>query len=298
MSPVRIAILGGAMVSALAAAFVVRGIATGHEKPATVVAVVAAKPTVKVLVAARDLATGDRLVAQDLTWQPWPSEGGINPTYTTNGAPVIAPTTEAAKLAGAAGGMAAAVTGSQNQPMQVFVGAAVREPIVKGEPIIATKLVRAGDAGVMAVSLQPGMRAMAVPLTAESAAGGFILPGDHVDVVQSRQVEGAVKGFASTTVLRNVKVLAIDQSLRATAKTGEAPASALVGATGTLEVTPSQAELLAMAKSQGQLTLVLRSYADADGPSTAGEIHGAEVARAPSVRVFRAGVATDVAVAR
>lgn len=297
MSPVRIAILGGAMVSALAAALVVRGIATGHERPATVAAVVPEKPTVKVLVAARDLATGDRLVAQDMTWQPWPSEGGINPTYTTFGAPALAPVTESAKLASAAGGMAAAVSGAQNQPMTAFVGAAVREPIVKGEPIIATKLVRAGDAGVMAVSLKPGMRAMAVPLTAESAAGGFILPGDHVDVVQSRQVEGAVKGFSSTTVLRNVKVLAIDQSLRAAAKTGEAPASALVGATGTLEVTPPQAELLAMAKSQGQLTLVLRSYADVDGPSTAGEVQGA-VARAPTVRVFRAGVATDVAVAR
>ena len=92
-----------------------------------------------------------------------------------------------------------------------MMDAVVHEPIIEGEPITDRKVVRAGAAGVLAATLDPGMRAMAVPLSAESAAGGFILPGDHVDVVQSRQVEvpgGTDKKFASGSVLRNVKVLA------------------------------------------------------------------------------------------
>lgn len=294
MSPVRIAILGGAAASALLAAFVVRGIASSHETRSVAPVAVVEKPTIRVLVAARDLAVGDRLVAQDMTWQSWPAEG-VNPDYTVTGRPAAAPVSQVGKLASAAGGMAAAVTGSDQMPLQAFVGAAVREAIVKNEPIIKAKLVRAGDAGVMAVGLQPGFRAMSVPLTAESAAGGFILPGDHVDVVQSRPIDGS-KGFTSATVLRNAKILAIDQNIHANAKAG-APSAALVGATATLEVTPSQAELLARVKSAGQLTLILRSYADIEGPATAGAADS-EALRAPVVRVFRNGSPTDVAVAR
>jgi pilus assembly protein CpaB len=152
------------------------------------------------------------------------------------------------------------------------LGALVRTPILAGEPVLTSKLVHAGAAGVMAVTLDPGKRAMALPLTAESAVGGFILPGDHVDVVMSRPVEGPpgvpgnqAKQVVASVVLNNVRVLAIDQN-----NAGPQKIAAQVGATATVEVSPEQAEQLVVAKAVGQLTLVLRSYADAAGPATSG----------------------------
>jgi pilus assembly protein CpaB len=145
------------------------------------------------------------------------------------------------------------------------------------------------------------MRAMALPLSAESAAGGFILPGDHVDIVMTRQLDNAPsptgantssnKVYTSNTVLDNVKVLAIDQS------TGGQKGASVVGATGTVEVTQKQAETLLLAKSAGQLTFVLRSYADAQGPATPGDLKRTS-ADSNVVNVFRNGVSTPVMVTR
>ena len=78
----------------------------------------------------------------------------------------------------------------------IFLGAIVRQPITANEPLLAAKVVRAGASGVMAVTLDTGMRAVALPLTAENAAGGFILPGDHVDVLLTRQADS---GSATVT---------------------------------------------------------------------------------------------------
>ncbi len=186
-------------------------------------------------------------------------------------------------------------------PMEALTGAVVREVFLKGEPITERKLVRAGEAGVMAVTLNPGMRAMSIPVAVESAAGGFILPGDRVDVVLSRQVQNATgaggsNDFRSETVMRNVKVLAIDQTLKA-----EDGAQSVVGATATLEVGANDAEALALADAQGDLALVLRSYADVGGPS--GKTARPDLLRSNTqanattmVRVWRNGEATSVAV--
>jgi len=139
----------------------------------------------------------------------------------------------------------------------------------------------------MAAYLEPGYRAMAVRVTVETAAGGFILPGDRVDVLLTRETklenianpEGSK--FASSTVMQNLKVLAIDQSTRA----GE-DEQAVVGATATLEVRPGDAEALALAKSEGELSLILRSYADTSGPN--GRVAPAQVTlESRTVRVFR-----------
>jgi pilus assembly protein CpaB len=111
------------------------------------------------------------------------------------------------------------------------------------------------------VVLNPGMRAMSIPVSVESAAGGFILPGDRVDVVLSRQIQvGSNSEFRSETVMRNVKVLAIDQTTKP-----EDGAQSVVGATATLEVGSDDSEALALADAQGDLALVLRSYADVGG---------------------------------
>jgi pilus assembly protein CpaB len=308
MSPVRMGVLVSvSLVAAMGLALVARSIASGHERKAPVTAAAPAqveKPMARVLVAKHDLNPGDKLTAADFTWQPWPIEG-LNPLFITDG-PTPTPASPKAPMAvkietaavNAAADKAHDMIASDSGPAAKMVDAIVREPMLQGEPIIESKVVHAGAGGVMAVELDPGMRGMAVPLSAESAAGGFILPGDHVDVVQSRQVDvpGGVKKFASGAVLRNVKVLAIDQNTARTQK-----GAAVVGATATLEVTPEEAELLALSKSEGELTLILRSYADTAGASSAAG--GARVAQdvnvAPTVvKVFRNGAPSDVAVAR
>jgi pilus assembly protein CpaB len=297
MGPVRVLVLAVALAAAIGAVIVVRTM--GRAQPAHAAAVVAApveKPTAQVLVARRDLKPGTKLKAEDLTWQAWPQES-LNPAFIVQ-SPETRPAGEAQKIAAAASDLAKTAVGAPDDKVTALVGSVVREPILASEPIIERKLVRAGTAGVMAVALEPGMRAMAVPLSAESAAGGFILPGDHVDVVQSRQIEGAARRFVSQTVLKNVRVLAIDQNVAA-------KGASVVGATATLEVDPTQAEVLTLAKAEGALTLVLRSYADIAGPTITvarggGAAAGAGEAfvRASVVRVFRNGQASEMTVSQ
>src|SRR5579875_2374572 len=274
MSPVRMGVLiSVALAAAIGFALVARGLTSAHEPKAVVIAAAPpAKPMVRVLVAKHDLQPGDKLTQGDFSWQAWPADD-LNPAFVTDGA-TDAPASDKAPTSVKIQTAAVSVATDKTReilngagPAARMVDAVVHDPILKGEPITDRKVVRAGAAGVLAATLDPGMRAMAVPLSAESAAGGFILPGDHVDVVQSRQVDvpGGQKKYASGAVLRNVKVLAIDQNTR-----GQKQTTAL-GATATLEVTPAEAELLALSKSQGELTLILRSYADMSGEATAGQ---------------------------
>jgi pilus assembly protein CpaB len=282
------------------------------EPTAVAVAAVETRPMAKVLVAAKDLEPGSRLTDSDLAWKDWPVDE-LNPLFITDGA-TSPPKAEgaAAENAAADAKPADAKSGVVDRAMKAvaevnapgakadYIGAVVREPILAGEPLVARKIVRAGDSGYMAAYLEPGMRAMAIRVTVETAAGGFILPGDRVDVLLTREVKSASgeaggTKFAAATVMRNVKVLAIDQSTRAAEDE-----QAVVGATATLELTGRDAEILALAKSEGELSLVLRSYADTAGPS--GHVPGAVRRGAGAaggggvVRVYREGQAEAVAV--
>ena len=255
----------------------------------------------KVLVAAKDLQPGKRITEADLSWKDWPVDE-VAPVFITDGATPVSdrPATDnaAQKAAGAVQRVAKAATeiagtGAKSD----YIGAVVREPILAGEPILARKIVRAGDSGYMAAYLEPGMRAMAIAVTVESAAGGFILPGDRVDVVMTAEtnrdgVEGGSKSkYVSGVVLQNIKVLAIDQATRV----GD-DAQAVVGATATLEVRPQDSVLLAQAKSEGELSLSLRSYADTAGPSGATRRPVAAVSQPKAVRIYRGGAPEVVAV--
>ena len=159
----------------------------------------------------------------------------------------------------------------------------------------ATRLlmVKADGSGFMAAILPTGMRAVSTEISPETGAGGFILPGDRVDVLLSRQIQnsgGAGNEFRSETVMRNVKVLAIDQVTKP-----EDNAQSVVGATATLEVGAVDAEVLAQADAQGDIALVLRSYADVGGPS--GATARPQLARdSNSVRVWRDGAVSAIAV--
>ena len=283
-----------ALVIALGAAFVARGFATPRG-PKTVIVQAAPppKPTVEVLTAKRDLQVGDRLDASNIGWQSWPADG-LSPAYVTDGAAAAsAPTDMKGKALAAAGGAAglakSAMGAGDPGRMGAYFGAVVRESIGAGEPVTDKKVVRAGASGVLAVTLQPGMRAMSLPMTADSGVGGFVLPGDHVDVVQ---IQKTPTGVQAATVMRNVRVLAIDQSTKADTK-----ADAKVGTQATIELSPTQAEDMVLARAQGDLTLVLRSYADAAGATSTGEIRRTAL-EPPVVRVFRSGQESEVKVAR
>jgi pilus assembly protein CpaB len=297
MGPVRILILCVALAAAIGAAVIVRGMSKAQPNAKVVAAapIVVEKPTSQVLVARRDLPAGTKLEAGDMTWQAWPQES-LNPAFIVQAS---APKTEGvAKVEATAKEVAEKVSGAPDAQLSALVGAVVREPILANEPMTDRKLVRAGSAGVMAVTLEPGMRAISVPLSAESAAGGFILPGDHVDVVESRALDnqGGGKRVAATTVLQNVRVLAIDQNLSAP------KGSSVIGATATLELDPRQAEVLVQAKGQGELTLVLRSYADTAGPAVTVAQNSGRASdglyRASTIRVFKSGQASEVTVAQ
>lgn len=305
MKPARIIVICIAAVAAIGLALVVRAMGSPSNTPTAVAAAAAVptRPMAKVLVAAKDLQPGQRLTEGDLAWKDWPADE-VNPAFITDGSTPI-PSTEApagaekaaARPEGAVASVTRAATNLASGGAKAdFVGSVVREPILAGEPIVSRKIVRAGDSGYMAAYLEPGMRAMAIRVTVETAAGGFILPGDRVDVLLTRETtlsnigaqEGDRSKFTSSTVMQNVKVLAIDQSTRA----GD-DEQAVVGATATLELNPRDAEALALAKSEGELSLVLRSYADTGGPS--GRV--APVARQSSaVRIYRGGAPEVVVV--
>lgn len=316
MKPAKIAVIVVAAVAAIGLALVVRSM--GSSSPAAnTEAVAPAAPTAKVLVAATDLVVGRKLVASDMVWKDWPL-ADVNPAFINDGSvPIPAkgePAAPAKEEPGAAARVVDAVV-NLNSPTaaDAFVGAVVREEILAGEPIVARKVVRAGESGYLAAFLDAGMKAMSVPVSVDTAAGGFILPGDRVDVVLTRQVDApnpaspdsVIKRNVSATVMQNLKVLAIDQTTQA--PTDEL---AVVGATATLEVNARDAEILALARAEGTLTLLLRSYADTAGPrgSIAGAVRRGDMAvnRAGtglagtddgrSVRVFRGDAAPEVVV--
>ncbi|HYE00973.1 MAG TPA: Flp pilus assembly protein CpaB [Alphaproteobacteria bacterium] len=207
---------------------------------------VPALETVEVLVAARDVETGARLRPEDMRWQPWPA-ALADGRYLVRAA---APDADAA-----------------------HVGAVVRSALVAGEPIQAAKLLRPGEGGVLAALLEEGRRAVTIETDLAAGVAGLIAPGDRVDVVLTHGAErddrgaAALAARASETIVENVRVLAIDQRVSSASPAGEAVQNTgLAGRSATLEVTPEQAEAVAVGQSLGRLTLSLRSaFGGVDG---------------------------------
>lgn len=303
--------MGIAAIAAILLAFLVRGLVGGKAsapaKAAPVAVAAPAQPTVKILVATHELKAGTRITDSDLTWQDWP-QNLLNPAYIVDTNAVVQPTVNgtedkvvaakqaATQAAGAAQQVVNTIVGGGAKAQ--FIGGVVRENILANEPIIETKIVRADKGGFLAVMLEPGQRAMAVPVSVESTAGGFILPGDHVDIIATVSVprNGGGNNNYVTPVLSNIKVLAIDQQVQT-----EEGKQSVIGATATLAVTPREAEVLAMAKASGSLSLTLRSYADVSGASgiTAYEPRGSGTSsEGQSVQVYRNGQSSQVAVTR
>ena len=200
------------------------------------------KPSKAVLIAKAGIPTGHILKPEDMIFQPWPDDG-IDKAYI--------------------------VSGTKNP--KDFAGWVARLPITAGEPISEGKIIAPGDRGFLAAVLRPGMRAISVPVDAASGISGFVLPGDEVDLMISYTLPARPKGEGNgsaeylhkvaQTVLRNVRVIGIDQTVQG--KAGEAH----VARTATLEVTPKQGEVITLASQIGKLSLTLRSLVP--GPSDA-----------------------------
>jgi len=194
--------------------------------------------TVEILVAKSDIGMGQVVTANEMQWQIWPT-AAASPNFLRKG--------------------------DRPDAINQLSGAIARTPLVTGEPIREAKLIKADGSGFMAAILPSGMRAISTEISPETGAGGFILPNDRVDVILSRRDRDADKqatgeAHISETILANVRVLAIDQTVEE--KNGQ---RVVVGKTATLELTPGQAERLAVSRQLGTLTLALRALVDARG---------------------------------
>lgn len=296
MGAVRITILVVAAIAAIVLMVIVGRLISHKPGPPPVVAAAPAKATTKVVVAASDLAIGQRVTAQDLKWQDWPADA-LNPSFVTDGQTTVAPpagtTAAVASQTGKVAAEAVNVVTGGHSAMDALFGAIVKTPILANEPVTSAKLVRGGEGGFMAVVLKPGMRAIAIPVDVKSDAGGFILPGDRVDILQARQVDqpgsSGARPFVVQTLLHNIRVLAIDQN----AQPPKNGAQSAIGTVATIEVSPADAEAVALAKAQGEMILTLRSYADAGGPSGGA---GGGTFKIGTVRIIRNGQASDTTV--
>lgn len=186
----------------------------------------------QVLVAARDVAQGAALAPSDLAVVLFPTDS-VAPTF---------------------------VRLSQQPSAQAdMVGAVTRRAFARGEPITLGSVVQPEGRGFMAAVLAPGFRAVAVEIDSETAAGGYIQPNDHVDViVTSRSQGGGNSGeqINSNIVLEDVRVLALGDTTQ-TQASGEAPTTIQAGV-AVLELTAEDARILALAGEMGTVSLALR----------------------------------------
>jgi pilus assembly protein CpaB len=230
---------------------------SGAKAPELVETVIQREPTVKVLVSAENLPVGSRLNDKTVEWMDWP-KGGIAEGFVTND--------------------------SRPNAVTELAGSVVRLPIFKGEPLRAEKIADSSSR-IMSSLLPSGKRAVATEISVATGAGGFVLPNDRVDIIMVRDAKDG-GGLVTENVLNNVRVLAIDQQIQ------EAPdgSKAVVGTTATLELTPDQAKVIAVAQQMAErLTLALRSVADAQEADTAAAdylLHGGGKAE---IQVIKSG---------
>ena len=159
-----------------------------------------------------------------------------------------------------------------------ILGAITRRDFTAGEPLIGSELVKPGDRRFLATALRAGRRAMSISVDAPQTASGLVLPGDYVDVILTQNfgdnLTDIAQRSAGETVLRNVRVVAMDQSLGAQAKpavqAGAAGAETRVPKTITLEVDERQAQTLSVAMQLGKLHLAVRSL-EGTGAAVPGE---------------------------
>jgi pilus assembly protein CpaB len=229
----KVVLLAVALLIAAFTAFAARSMFAGGATPQA--EAVAAPTGPKVLVAQRALPVGTIITADSVSYQSWP-DNLVKDAYYVEG------TADMTKL----------------------LGTVVRFPVTAGQPLTQGALVAPGDRGFLAAALGPGMRAVTIPVSAKTGVGGFVFPGDHVDLMLTQQVQGDGDSLrAAETILRNLRVLATDQATDSDVVDGKTVVHAFN--TVTLEVTPRIAEKVAVAQEIGQISLSLRAISDNQG---------------------------------
>ncbi len=181
-------------------------------------------PTVKVVLASRDLPVGTVLSEKDVALTDW---GG-------------------------------AVPGGASTHVQDFVGRGVISPIYSKEPVLESRLAAKGSGGGLASLIPEGMRAFAVRVNDVVGVAGFAVPGMRVDVViEGNLPGGSPMGTLARTLFQNIEVLTAGQEFQKTPD-----GKPIVTQVVTLLVTPEQAEKLALAANQTTIQLVLRNPVD------------------------------------
>jgi pilus assembly protein CpaB len=188
--------------------------------------------TQSVVVAARNIGEGERIGRFSVEARPWPTGTAPEGAY--------------------------AVTDS-------LIGRVARVPIFTGEAVVAGRLAPPGVGPGIEVKIAPGMRAMAVRINDVVGLGGLIQPNSRVDVlVTLRSPDGAGKEEAKL-FMSNMRVLSVGSQVERGSDGNSSNAT-----TAALEVTPEEAERLAIATHQGSIQLVLRGYGDPDSVTTSG----------------------------
>lgn len=253
---ITVALVAAAGTALFARSWIAQQQAAFKARPAQVAQ---ATETRRVLVAKQTLEAGRFVRAEELRWAAWPKDG-IADGYIVEGE-----TPKGIKPASGNSDTAA----SPKRGKAVFNGAVVRARITAGEPVTALKLVQPGERGFLAAVLEPGKRAVSVPVNATTGIAGFIFPGDLVDVIFIGQLRvetrrGDAEGSKvkkidfSETLLSGARVIAMDQKVEA----GDGQAK--IAKTATLEVTPKQAEKIALALKMGGISLSLHALARHD----------------------------------
>ncbi len=230
-------IMGGALAVAVLVALVVQSKLSPKSS--------SGGPAVEILVANKKLLLGTRIKAEDVRWQAWPEAASFK-------------------------GVIKKADQKDIKKLDVF-DAPLRRDIESGEPLTRQAIIAdvKGEGNFLAASIMPGMRAVSVPVKPDTGAGGFVSPGDRVDVILSysaklsrdaSEVSGnIISRYASQTVLSNVRVLAVDQK-------SKSEQEAKVAKTVTLEVTREGAEIVTLAKKMGDISLSLRRLGEKDKP--------------------------------
>jgi len=261
MSARSVILLIAALLFAGTAAYITRGVLSARkpaEQPAAQVAAPLPAADSMILVAAADLPTGTLLKPEHLKWQAWP-QNAITPAFF-----------------------------AQDQfKVEDFVGAVIRRGVAIGEPLQATAVVKPGERGFLAAVLKPGMRAISIGVGEVTGIAGMMLPGDRVDMLLTQTLPAEANSEASKqdrhateTVLENIRILAIDQTL------DDIKGQPVSGKVATLEVTPKQAEMIAVIGEIGRVQFSLRSLAKDPAEQT------------PAIASLQPGTTPDTTAAR
>jgi pilus assembly protein CpaB len=227
-----------AVLIAAGAAFGVKSLMSGNQTPTAVAAPAPKEPEKQVLVATKPLPTGHIITTENLRWVAWP-EDGVDPQFHVKG--VVSE--------------------------QTLLGKVIKVSVAQGAPLLLNQVVGPGERGFLAAVLGKDMRAVTVAVTNTSGVGGFVFPGDRVDLVLTHEVPNGVNLplRGAETILTNVRVLAVNEKTDDTGQVGAIVAVQSV----TLEVPPPFVEEIAVMQRLGAISLSLRPITDSALPDVA-----------------------------